>query len=86
MLDGTIGRTQIVVEHEVLVGKHLAARSRNQRTGIEIEVGSVVARTSQPRPIVTAVRFGASFESETFPPLAKLTPIPVLSIVVVPPR
>ena len=35
----------------------------------------VVVRMSQPRPIETAVRPGASLVSETFPPLLRLTPI-----------
>ncbi len=33
----------------------------------------VVVRTSQPRPTVTAARPGASFVSETLPPLDRLT-------------
>jgi hypothetical protein len=33
----------------------------------------VVVRTSQPRPTITFVRPGASFERLTFPPLVRLT-------------
>src|SRR4051812_17922096 len=35
----------------------------------------LVVRSSQPRPTVTALRPGASFVSETLPPLLRLTPI-----------
>jgi hypothetical protein len=33
----------------------------------------LVVRASQPRPTITARRPGASFESETLPPLLRLT-------------
>ncbi|GDY66003.1 hypothetical protein SAV14893_053960 [Streptomyces avermitilis] len=35
----------------------------------------MVERASQPRPIITCVRFGAALDRETLPPLASVTPM-----------
>lgn len=77
VFNGTIRRQSVIEEYEVLVSCHPAIALYQQCRGVPVEVVASSRSFVHPRPSTTAVNPGASGFRLTFPPLVRLTAIPI---------